>query len=408
MNIKTMTVAGCSLFAFCIGSTLMAQWNTQLFGSGYIHYGPGGSSFTSQRFGSGWIHSGPGMRTTTTMPFGNGWITRGGSWTTSRFGNGYIHNYSGGGSFTSMPFGNGWIHSGPGMRTTTTMPFGNGWITRGQSAAELFEDKEFYDKVDVTLFADALKLRDAAVLMGFAWDLKGAEIILGKVDKKTSSSMVFAYAAKLAVEQGNEAALKEIIKLAPECKNYEAQMAMKGKTRGINKSVTAMPQLIVLPEDHFEKAMKALRPWEQPLLGKYMYASFRGIPISSAVTATTLVNDGRITMNPQMIALGAMELAKYPYDRKLGIKFEPAQIFAEAAELAIVKQDKEALEQIIALYGTAKFKTDDYAKYLQNELTMLSNVRGMKDGSGNKELNLLDFNKTIWTVYYETPDFQVK
>ena len=291
----------------------------------------------------------------------------------------------------------------------TTMPFGNGWITRGQSAAELFEDKDFYNKVDVTLFADALQVRDVAILTGFAWDLKGAEIILGKVDKKTSSAMVFASAAKLAVEQGNADALKAIIALAPECKKYESQLALKGKTRGMSKfSVTALPQLASLPQNEWDKALKNLRPWEQPVFDKYLCASFRGMPASSAINASTLINDGRLTMNRQMIAIGAMELSKYPYDKKLGIKFEPAQIFAEAAELAILKQDKEALAQIIALYGTANFKTADYAKYLQNELTLMSSTRGLPGKSKDAEPSLMDFTKTIWTVYYDMPDMQVK
>ena len=408
MNLKSIMVAGSSALILLSGSSAMAQWNTQPFGNGFIHNGPGGRSFTSQPFGSGWIHSGPGMRTTTTMPFGNGWITRGG-WMTQPFGNGYIHS-SGGRSFTSQPFGNGWIHSGPGMRTTTTMPFGNGWITRGQSAAVLFDDKDFYEKVDVTLFADALQIRDAAVLMGFAWDLKGAETILGKVDKKTTSTQIFELAAKIAIEQGNEAVLKNIIALAPECKKFEAQFAMKGKTRGQNKSVCALPQLCVLPANNYKKAIESLTMWQQPALGQYICSAYRGITQQSADTASMLVNEGRITMNPQMIAMGALELSKYPYNSELGIKFEPAQIFAEAVELAIVKQDKTALTQLAALYNTASFKSEECAKYIQSELAMLSNTRGLKPKAkcAPGDFGPADFHKLIRTVYFEDACEQVK
>lgn len=251
--------------------------------------------------------------------------------------------------------------------------------TRGQLAKKLFSDEDFAKKADIIALQTAFMTRNVEAMASCAWDLKGLELVLGKKDKTTTSDMIFTSAAKLAVEQGNAVALKQIIALAPECKKFEEEFALKGKTRGINKYVTALPQLTLLPRKDCEKALKGLQPWEQPAFDSYMRSSFRGMTKQGADIVSMLVNEGRVSLNPQMIAMGALELSKYPYDNKLGAKFEPAQIFAEAAELAIAKQDKNALNQIVALYGTANFKTADYAKYLQGELVMLSSSRGLDE-----------------------------
>ena len=276
--------------------------------------------------------------------------------------------------------------------------------TRGQLAKKLFTDEDFAKKADVIALQKAIMARNVDAMTNCAWDLKGLELMFGKKDKTTTSDMLFAAAAKLAVEQGNSAALKQVIALAPECKKFEEELALKSKTRGINKSVTAFPQLTLLPHKDWEKALKGLQPWEQPAFGQYICASFRGMSKKSADTVAMLVNEGRVTMNPQMIAMGALELSKYPYNSKLGIKFEPAQIFAEAVELAVAQQDKDALNQIAALYGTANFKNAEYTKYLQGELAMLGENRGLKSGSAQckpGDFSPMNFEKMIRTVYYE-------
>ena len=280
-------------------------------------------------------------------------------------------------------------------------------ITPDQLAKKLFADEDFATRIDVIAIQDAIYARNVDAMTSCAWDLKGVELILGKKDKTTTSDMIFASAANLAVEQGNAEALKQIIALAPECKKYEEQLALRGKTRGLNKSVTAFPQLVVLQGKDWQKTITSLSAWEQPALDQYICASFRGMTKESAVTASMLVNEGRLTMNPMMIAIGALELAKYPYDSKLGIKFEPAQIFAEAAELAIAKQDADALKQLVALYGTTNFKTAEFAKYMQDELAMLGNTRGLKmDDAKFKpgDFSPLNFDKLVRTVYCEMPE----
>ena len=290
--------------------------------------------------------------------------------------------------------------------------FGGYDYYRGQkeTAEKLFKDPDFVKRIDTGAIQDALVAKNVDALTSCAWDLKGLEIVLGKKDTKTTSDMLFNAAAQIAVDQGNGDALKQIIALAPECKKYEAQLAMKSKTRGTNKSVCALPQLCLLPSKDYKKAIGSLTMWQQPMLGDYICASFRGMSKQSADIASMLVNEGRITMNPQMIAMGALELSKYSYNSELGIKFEPAQIFAEAVELAIVKQDKAALTQLAALYNTASFKSEECAKHIQNELAMLSGMRGMKPNAKCTpgDFGPADFHKLIRTVYFEDACEQVK
>lgn len=276
--------------------------------------------------------------------------------------------------------------------------------------SKLFSDKDIVSKVNIAFLQNALMTRNVDAIASFAWNLKGVERMLGKKDRKTTSRMLFDSAAQLAIEQGNSKALNQIIALAPECKIFKEQLVFNAKTHRINKSVTAFPQLILFSQKDGAKTLEGLQSWEQPLLGSYIRASFRGMTQISSDTASMLVNEGRISMNPQMIAMGAMELSKYPYDSKLGIKFEPAQIFAEAAELAIANQDRVALQQIVALYETANFKIPDYAQYLQGEVAMLVEDRGLKsDGvyrpGGSPSMN---FKKLIRTVYYEETKIPVK
>ena len=277
--------------------------------------------------------------------------------------------------------------------------FGGYDYYRGQkeTAEKLFKDPDFVERIDTGAIQDALIAKNVDALTSCAWDLKGLEIVLGKKDTKTTSDMLFSVAAQIAVEQENDTALKQIIALAPECKKFESQLAMKAKTRGVNKSVCALPQLCMLPSNEYKKGLKALRVWQQPILGDYICTSFRGLSKQNADIVSMLVNEGRITMNPQMIAMGSLELAKYPYNSELGTKFEPAQIFAEAVELAIVKQDKEALTQLSALYNTAKFKNDETAKYINTELNMLSSTRGL---NSSITLNPGNYFSIVDNIFY--------
>ena len=307
-------------------------------------------------------------------------------------------------------FGRTHYNFGGRYGTSFTDQFGrthfNGPLFRGMLAKKLFADADFANRIDVAALQTAIETRNVDAMTSSAWDLKGVELILGKKDKTTTSDMLFASAAKLAVEQGNAGALKQIVALAPECKKYEEQLALKGKTRGMTKfkSVTAFPQLTVLPQQNWQAALKGMQSWQQPMLDSYIMPSFRGMSAASGETAAMLINDGRVSGNAQMIALGALELAKYPYDGKLGEKLDPAQIFAEAAELAIAKQDRNALLQIVGLYNSAPFKTEDFAQYLQGELTMLGKTRGLNSNAGQYQpgdFSPLNFQKLLDTVYTE-------
>ena len=271
----------CALTLFA-GSNLMA-WGGSAWTDigGTTHYNFGGRTGTSWTDIGGTTHYNFGGRT------GSSWTDIGG---TTHFSGNLFR-----GQLYRDVFGN--------IRDTTD-PFFK-IRTRGQIAKKLFVNTEFAEKIDAGAIQDALVAKNVDALTSSAWDLKGLEIILGKKDSKTTSDMLFNAAAQIAVEQGNGNALKQIIALAPECKKFEAQLAMKTKTRGANKSVCALPQLCLLPPKDYKKAIDSLTMWQQPMFGDYICQSFRGMSKQSADTASMLVNEGRITMNPQMIAMGA-------------------------------------------------------------------------------------------------------
>ena len=381
MNLKSLAMVGTCAVALVSGAKLMA-WGTAWTppGSNTTYFNVGG------RTGQAWTP--PGSNTT----YFSGDLFRGfTAWTPA-------------GSDTTYFNGNGWSGTAwtPAGGNTTYFNF------RGQLAKKLFADEDFVKRIDVVALQDAIGARNVDAMTSCAWDLKGVELILGKKDKTTTSDMIFASAANLAVEQGNAEALKQIITLAPEFKKYEEQLTLKSKTRGLKKSVTALPQLMLLPQKDWEKTLSTFSDWQQPVLENYMLAGFRGITKQSADTASMLVNEGRFTMNPLLIAMGALELSKYPYDSKLGIKFEPAQFFAEAVELAVAQKDVGVLKQLSALYSTANFKTAEFTQYLADELAMLGNTRGLKTDEGKYkpgDFSPINFNHLIRTVHYEETRF---
>ena len=281
-------------------------------------------------------------------------------------------------------FGGQNFYSSTGQMTGFSQPnvFGGYNYTGFRGAkgeSTLFDDADVASKTDDGKIADALSSRNVDVLTSCAWDLKGLETILGKVDKKTSSKMLFAAAAQLAVEQGNADGLKAIVALEPECKKYEDQLALRGKTRGAGVGhAYCLPELVPLESENWKDALKKLKPWQSPMFDRDLVCfNFRGVSEGDAEACATMINGGRATMNPLMEAVGAVQLSKYAAVDDISAKFQPSSIFKEAVSLAILKKDVEALKRLAALYEATNFREPDFAVYIENMIAVSGKARGM-------------------------------
>ena len=318
------------------------------------------------------LMAGSAMAWVSSMPNalgGYNYTSSSGGWVTSTpnvFG-GYNYTSSSGGFGSSMPnaFG-GYNYSGSMFRGAN-----------GEST--LFSDADITGKIDAEKIAAALTSRNVDALTSCAWDLKGLETILGKVDKKTSSKMLFAAAAQLAVEQGNADGLKAIVALEPECKKYEDQLALRGKTRGAGVGhAYCLPELVPLESENWKDALKKLKPWQSPMFDRDLVCcNFRGVSEGDAEACATMINGGRATMNPLMEAVGAVQLSKYAAVDDINAKFQPSAIFKEAVSLAILKKDVEALKRLAALYEATNFREPDFAVYIENMIAVSGKARGM-------------------------------
>ena len=320
------------------------------------------------------LMSGSAMAWVSSMPNalgGYNYTSSSGGWVTSTpnvFG-GYNYTSSSGGFGSSMPnaFG-GYNYSGSMFRGAN-----------GEST--LFSDADITGKIDAEKIAAALTSRNVDALTSCAWDLKGLETVLGKVDKKTSSKMLFAAAAQLAVEQGNADGLKAIVALEPDCKKYEDQLALKGKTRGAGTGFAyCLPEIVPLESENWKDKLKELKPWQTPMFSRDLVCcNFRGVTEGDAEACSAMINGGRATMNPLMEAVGAVQLSKYSAVDDINAKFQPVSIFKEATEMAIYKGDTSSLRQLASLYETSSFFEPDYLKYIKNMTELSGKTRGLKD-----------------------------
>ena len=302
---------------------------------------------------------------------------------------GYNYTSSSGGWVSSMPnaFGGfNYTSSSGGFGSSMPNAFGgfnySGSLFRGaKGESTLFDDADVASKIDDGKIADALSSRNVDALTSCAWDLKGLELVLGKADKKTNSKMLFAAAAQLAVEQGNADGLKAIVALDPECKKYEDQLALRGKTRGVSGGLAyCLPEIVPLGSQNWKENLKGLKDWQTPMLNPDLVCcNFRGVSEGDAEACATMINGGRATMNPLMEAVGAVQLSKYAAVDDISAKLQPSSIFKEAAEMAIYKGDTASLIQLASLYETSTFLEPDYLKYIKNMAELSGKTRGLTD-----------------------------
>ena len=250
---------------------------------------------------------------------------------------------------------------------------------KGEST--LFDDADVASKIDDGKIAAALSSRNVDALASCAWDLKGLETVLGKVDKKTSSKILFAAAAQLAVEQGNADGLKAIVALEPDCKKYEDQLTLKGKTRGAGTGCAyCLPEIVPLESENWKDRLKGLKPWQTPMFNRNLVCcNFRGVAEGDAEACAAMINGGRATMNPLMEAVGAVQLSKYAAVDDINAKFQPSSIFKEATEMAIYKGDTVSLKQLASLYEASSFLEPDYLTYIKNMSELSRKTRGLTD-----------------------------
>ena len=289
------------------------------------------------------------------------------------FGGGSFYGANGAyaGRIQSNGFGGGSFYGANGA-------YAGSW--RGAGAeSKLFNDDVFSDKIDVSAISSALTSRNVDALASCAWDLKGLETVLGKVDKKTSSKMLFSAAAQLAVEQGNADGLKAIVALEPDCKKYEDQLALKGKTRGAGMGLDyCLPEIVPLESQNWKDKLKELKPWQTPMFNRDLVCcNFRGVPEGVAEACAAMINGGRATMNPLTLATGVLRLSDFNLKSDIPEKIKPGLLYKEAVSLAIFKNDTEALKRLAALYKVTNFREPDFAVYMENLIAISGKARGM-------------------------------
>lgn len=276
--------------------------------------------------------------------------------------------------------GQAWTPQG-GNTTYFSGDLFRGGLGNCQSGKSLFETDSFKGKIDENAISSAIEMRNIDALLSSAWDLKGFEIINNTQDTQLTSGHLFNLAAQIAVEQNNVEALKAVIALAPECKRFEEQLALKAQTRGEKKNITAtaFPELVLLPIDNWEKALTdSLKPWQQPVADIYLCKMFRGMNEPTARYAADLINSGRTGMNPTMLATGAVQLAYFDYTKDYSPWFDPAKIMAEAVELAVSLKDKTALEEINDIYKKSNLEKPEFTAYIADQMALLGNTRGLQ------------------------------
>ena len=303
-------------------------------------------------------------------------------------GNTTYHSFGGQTGTSWTPFGgNTTYHSFGGQTGTSWTPFGgnttyhSGSLFRGEDGKSiLFSDAKFAEKFPEDAWLDAADARNVPLMTQLAWTMKGVETVLGSKDAKTTSAMMFDAAAQMAVAQGNAEALRSIVSLCPECAKYNEEMASLTKTRGAGTFVPGLPQLVLPPASPAELAgfLKGLAPYQVPLMPPELFSSM--LPQTAApdvANICTLVNQGRITKSPRMLALAAVELTMSA--GASSVYLEPKRLLEEAAELAVLLADRNALEFIVDIYGREASPLADKEKaslYLE-EAKAMSGSRGV-------------------------------
>jgi hypothetical protein len=310
-----------------------------------------------------------------------------------------LHGATASGQFTAWTpnNGNATYYSGGGMSGQAWTPNGgnttyySGSMFRGADGGSvLFESPDFSSRFSADAWIGATGNRDVAAMTGVAWSLKAVETILGKQDKKTTSDAMFKAAAQVAVEQKNSAALTEIVALCPACKSYQDELKAAGQSRGAASTV-AMPQIVypnlgafdAAKPDAYKKLVDGmtqnLKPWETPILTPDLVRfSFRGISTPEAENVATMVNRGRQTEDPAMLAQAAVSLS----GQKATVEnsyVNPQKMLEEATGLALLLNDKKTVTQIVDIYENDAFgvlKDEGRAQTLASELKTMGGSRG--------------------------------
>lgn len=298
--------------------------------------------------------------------------------------------------FTTMPnvFGGQNFFSG-GQLIGTSMPnvFG-GFNFRGSEDSVLFASDEVSKQFSEEAWVDAVQRRNVQDMISCAWNLKKVETILGRKDTKTTSGALFEAAAQIAVGQRNAESLGQIVALEPGCKKYMEELKASGATRGGAGSSIATPELVypdfkMLTLDDegqavWQNALNTLKPYQTPHLRPDMVLlNFRGMSTPDAENVSFLLNRGRTANDPKLLVQGAIALAAQPVPPAESI-FSPMRIMNEAAELAIVTQDRIALSLVVDVLKSDAYglKSAEKATLYGEELKLMGGTRGFLNLGG--------------------------
>ena len=250
----------------------------------------------------------------------------------------------------------------------------------------IFASDEFADRFPEMVWVNATKNRNVQKMIDYAWELRKIEKVLGKKDKRTTSRAMFEAAARLAVNQGNEGALKQIVALEPTCEKYMQDIKAMGGTRGASTVPNAMPEIVYpsfpigAPGDkwqkRWEKAVEELEDNQVPFLRPPMLQFyFPDMDDQTASKICMLLNQGRFKNDPNLLVHAAVEL-----DRQKGqadVTFlNPESVLGEAAELAISVHDKAGLRRVIQAYESEQFSLSSKAKMYGEVLKTMGSTRG--------------------------------
>ena len=257
------------------------------------------------------------------------------------------------------------------MNTLKIVPLCGGLLLTGCVAVTTINNEENVQQIaQQTGLPWALASHDAATTFTAARKLALYEAKAKAVEKVYNSENMYNYAAVFAAGQGNVTLMRQIADTAPGTQGYLQQMTV---TRGADtKAPAAIPQMVEVTFGGWDK----LTPAQAPIWGDYIMAFYPALNRAAARKFAQKVNSSRSLMVPARLAEAAVELGAFDGD-KVPAAFQAKNVFANAVDMAIFLNDKEAMEKIVALYDKASFKDAKTAKNLAAELKAMGKTRGI-------------------------------
>ncbi len=284
---------------------------------------------------------------------------------------------------TMQPFGNGYIIHSPNAFPTIINRFGNGWIMRGANGKSvLFASESFEKAFPESAWVEAVAERNAEEMLNLAWILEGIEKRTGEKDSKTTSAKLYQAVGKVALGQGNSAVLGQLVKLYPEAKKYQDEAKASSATRGKEGAPIAMPRIVVPVADKDGKIAPAKAGIVYLATPETVLAEFGNeIGYAKAESVAGLVNAGRVSCSPRLLATAAVELASLGGSKK-AVTLKPASLLSESEQLAETMEDAGAMSFVAAIYGMdGTLKNPSKSKECGDAAKAMGATRGLRSDS---------------------------